>query len=186
MDAFIVRYPKRLIKTDIHLKENDNTQTFFIIHRQGQLPTIFIYQILNIIDDDINEWRCLPIQTSSHNSCLNYTQLISDKHQTNFINKLLEILTTIVDKRLTKNQKLVISKIKTLEEKQTMTSLSSTLSQELNISKTTARNCLQILRDIGLITCGSATNKGKHVHITPIGLLIFEEIEKKKKGDEKK
>ena len=60
-----------------------------------------------------------------------------------------------------------------------MTSLSDILSEELNISKTTVRNTLQILRDVGLINCGDAKNKGQPVGLTNIGEIIIERLKDK-------
>lgn len=60
-----------------------------------------------------------------------------------------------------------------------MTSLSDILSEELDISKTTVRNTLQILRDVGLINCGDAENKGQLVSLTNIGEIIIERLRDK-------
>jgi len=63
----------------------------------------------------------------------------------------------------------------------TMTSLSNILSDELGISKTTVRNILQVLRDVGLINCGNAENKGQIVSLTNIGKIIIEILKDKTK-----
>ena len=109
-------------------------------------------------------------------SCLNYEQCILEQDHNNFSCELLKTLIKLVDKRFTKKQKLVLKKIVTTKKNTTMTSLSDRLSEELNVSKTTVRIILQTLRDIGLISCGRATNKGKPVKLTKIGSIIVDRL----------
>jgi len=148
--------------------------------QQDLLPETFIYDLRYISDCDLDERRCLPIRYRCRYLCLNYKQCISEQDHNNFSCESLKTLVKLVDKRLTKNQKRVLKKIETTQ-KTTMTSLSNMLSEELNNSKITVRNILQILRDVGLINCGDVKNKGQLVSLTNIGKIIIERSKDKNK-----
>ncbi len=142
------------------------------------MPETFICDFRYNTECDLDERRCLPIRYRCQYLCLNYKQCISEQDHNNFSCESLKTLVKLVDKRLTKNQKRVLKKIETAQ-KTTMTSLSNILPEELNISKTTVRNTLQILRDVGLINCGDAKNKGQLVSLTNIGEIIIERLKDK-------
>lgn len=144
------------------------------------MPETFICNIQYNNSCDLDERRCLPIPYRCRYLCLNYKQCISEQDHNNFSCKYIETLVKLVDKRLTRNQKRVFERIET-SNKTTMTSLSNILSEELNISKTTVRNILQVLRDTGLINCGDANNKDQFVSLTDIGEIIIEILKDKNK-----
>ena len=146
---------------------------------QGLLLKTFIYELLHNNRCDLNERRCVPIQNKCRYLCLNCKELISDQDHFNFNCDLLDITTKLIDKRLTKKQKLILKKITTTKKNTTMTSLSNILSEELNISKTTVRNILQTLRDVGLIYCGTTKNKGEPLRPTKIGEIIIDRLKDK-------
>ena len=182
VDAFIVhnslskKKPRFIGITN--KKQDDFNNDFEQFDEQGLLPTTFICEMRHDNTCDLNERRCLPIQNQCWYSCLNYEQCKLEQDHNNFSCDLLKTLIKLVDKRLTKKQKLVLKKIVTTKKNTTMTSLSDRLSEELNISKTTARIILQTLRDVGIISCGRATNKGEPVRLTEIGSVIIDGLEK--------
>ena len=183
VDVFIVHNSlskKRSNYININHKEpKDFNNDFEQLDGQGLLPTTFICEFSYNNNCDLNERRCLPIQNQCRYSCLNYEQCILEQDHNNFYCDPLKTIIKLVDKRLTKKQKIVLKKITTTNKNTTMTSLSTILSEELNISKTTVRNILQILRDVGLIYCGSAKNKGESVRPTKIGKIIIDRLKDK-------
>ena len=146
---------------------------------QSLLHKTFIYDF-QYNKSDLDERRCLPIRYRCRNLCINYKQIKSKQDQEKLFYESLTTLIRIIDKRLTKNQKRILKKIQTTKQT-TMTSLSDIFSKELDISKTTVRNSLQIFREIGLIYCGNAENKGQLVSFTPIGEIILDELKNNKK-----
>jgi len=143
---------------------------------QGLMPKTFIYDIYNNYDCDLNERRCLPIQNRCRYLCLNCKEFISDQDHINFKCNLLDVTAKLVDKRLTKKQKIVLKKISQIESKMTMSFLVVKLSDELKIGRTTIRVILQTLRDVGLISCGSSVNKGNPVQLTPVGNIVINKL----------
>jgi len=94
---------------------------------------------------------------------------------------LLDIITDLVNIRLTKKQKIILKEIAQIQEKQTMPNVSENLSKNLNIGKTTVRVILQILRDIEFISCGTNKNKGDPLKLTKIGKLVSNNLLQVKK-----
>ena len=190
MDAFIVRNIHPINKSGsivLNFKKSKYSKNDFEqINGQSLLPKTFIWYDRYNNRCDLNEWRCLPIQNQCRYSCLNCKQFILGQDHNDFSCDPLKTLVKLVDKRLTKKQKLILKKISTNETKTTMTSLSNILSEELNISKTTARVILQFLRDVGLITCGKATNKGEPVRLTEIGKIIIDSLKENENWEMKK
>jgi hypothetical protein len=143
-------------------------------NRQGLLLKKLKYRTPNN-KNDCYEWRCLPIYKIRKPTPV--IELITpDTKNTNFNQDLINVITKLVDKRLTKKQKLILKKISNIENKTTMSFLTVTLSKELKIGKTTARNTLQTLRDVGLIYCGNSENKGTPVKITRIGKIVIDRL----------
>lgn len=183
VDVFIVHnshLKKKSNYIDINRKEpKELNNDFRRKNRQGLLPKKFICEWQYNNTCDLNERQCLPIQNHCHYLCLYYKQFILEPDRNDFSCNLLISLVNFVDKRLTKKQKLVLKKIKTTQKKITMTSLSNILSEELNFSKTTVRNILQILRDVDLIYCGNVKNKGEPVRLTKIGEIVNNRLKEK-------
>lgn len=143
---------------------------------QGLMPKTFIYKISNSYDCDLNERRCLPIQNRCRYLCLNCKEFIPEQDHKNFNCDLLEVTAKLVDKRLTKKQKLVLKKISQIDSKMTMSFLVVKFSDELQIGRTTVRVILQTLRDVGLISCGSSVNKGNSVKLTHVGKIVVNRL----------
>jgi len=180
VDAFIVHncHHKNNVK-----KNNNYIQEIKKIHNiyqknngQGLLPKKLIYENFNNINHDLNERRCLPIQNRCQFLCLNCKEYISDQDHTNFQCDLIEVTAKLVNKRLTKKQKIVLKKISQIKTKMNMSFLVIKLSDELGVGRTTIRVILQTLRDIGLISCGNSKNKGDPVKLTPIGKIIVNRL----------
>jgi Mn-dependent DtxR family transcriptional regulator len=55
-----------------------------------------------------------------------------------------------------------------------MTHLVSSLSQELEVSEPTVRRTVQLLRELGLVTCGNQFSKGRVVRVTRLGSAVLE------------
>ena len=143
VDAFTVhncRPADSAKKNNTYSEELHDTYNIFQKNDgQGLLPKTVLNDTLHNNGCDFNERRCLPIQNQCRYSCLNYKQCILEQDRNNFSCDLLKTLIKLVDKRLTKKQKLVLKKIVTTKKNTTMTSLSDRLSEELNVSKTTVR-----------------------------------------------
>ncbi|MFH1424323.1 MAG: hypothetical protein ABIG20_01440 [archaeon] len=90
--------------------------------------------------------------------------------------ELLEAVLRLSRKRLTKNQKRVLKKVAELENEITMSALLRGLSAELCLGESTVRVILQTLRDVNLIVCGDAGNKGLSVGLTLVGEIVMEDM----------
>jgi len=164
------------IKNVIIKFDSIKTQIIYNVE-QSLLPIRFIYYKNNNIMVDCNERRCLPIYTE-HQAIYRGTL----ESTINIENDLLDVVNKLVEKRLTKKQKLVLRKISQIETKMTMSFLAKKLSLELKVGKSTIRIILQTLRDVGLISCGSYDNKGKPVELTRIGRIVSKKLDGEKKN----
>ena len=142
------------------------------------MPKTVLNDTLHNIGCDFNERRCLPIQNRCRYSCLNCKEFISDKDHIIFNCDLLDVTEKLADKRLTKKQKLVLKIISQIKSKRTMSFLVVKISDELNVGRTTVRVILQVLRDIGLISCGSSIDKGSPVQLTRVGKIVVNKLNK--------
>lgn len=184
VDAFIVDNHQQRI---FEINSTNNTECkfkkkyFYNYNGQGLLPKRFILSIPNITRYDRCKRRCLPIYSAGNNTCKNIVKLETNNEDTIFEKDLLDIITDLVNIRLTKKQKIILKEIARIQEKQTMPNVSENLSKNLNIGKTTVRVILQILRDIGFISCGNNKNKGDPLKLTKIGKLVSNNLLQVKK-----
>lgn len=180
MDVFIVDYhhPTKIVinTSDSITKFEWATNDFKKHNGQSLLPNKFIYRLHYNIRLGCNERRCLPIHNDNKPICRGLIELNLDLENTIFDCYLLDVVTKLAEKRLTKKQKLVLKKISCIESKMTMSFLAERLSNELKIGKTTARLILQTLRDVGLISYGSSENKGQAVKLTKVGKIVTNKL----------
>lgn len=185
MDVFIVDYyhPTKIVTntSDSITKFGWTTNDFRKHNGQGLLPNKFIYWLHYNIKLGCNERRCLPIHIDNKPICRGLIELTIDLENTIFDCDILDVVTRLVEKRLTKKQKLVLKKVSCIESKMTLSFLAERLSNELKIGKSTVRVILQTLRDIGLISCGSSDDKGKPVELTKIGKIVINRLDREGK-----
>jgi len=78
-------------------------------------------------------------------------------------------------KTLNPTQKNVLEELNR-HEKRTLSSLLPELAGQINVAESTVRRAAAMLRENGLVECGSADNKNVGVRLTPTGKTILEAI----------
>jgi len=89
---------------------------------------------------------------------------------------------------ISKNEALVLAQLLNQKNRFCQTNLSALcleLSEKTNVSEPTCRRLLQFLRELDLISCGSAGCKGKKVKLTRFGEEFFHELGKIKEKENK-
>ena len=83
-----------------------------------------------------------------------------------------ETLLLLSCKTLTTTQKTVLEEL-CCHEGRTLSSLLPELAGQMQVAGSTVRRAAAMLRDCGLVECGSADNKNVVVRITPAGKVIL-------------
>ncbi|MBN1682562.1 helix-turn-helix transcriptional regulator [Candidatus Bathyarchaeota archaeon] len=89
---------------------------------------------------------------------------------------LEKILITTSNKQLTKKQKIILKLISQKEGEEVYTTLIDSLSEYLDIPKSTIRWNLKGLRESGLIYAGDRDNKGVPVSLTDLGRIMTDVV----------
>ncbi|MFP4115577.1 MAG: hypothetical protein ACLFTQ_00010 [Candidatus Aenigmatarchaeota archaeon] len=89
------------------------------------------------------------------------------------VDGLLSISKTLLQNRLTPRKRSVIQN---LESGKTLSQLSRDISEAREVSEATAKRTLRMLRDLGLVDCGSDGDEGKPLQVTDAGRLVLKEV----------
>lgn len=85
----------------------------------------------------------------------------------------IQALSVLLDLKLTDKQRLVLQRFKENGLDKNMTCLVWELSDELELSEPTVRRTVQLLRSLGLVSCGDKKSKGRNLKLTPLGQKVL-------------
>ena len=86
----------------------------------------------------------------------------------------IQALSVLLDLKLTNKQQLVFDRLQEDCLQGNMTCVVWSLSEELDLSEPTVRRTLQLLRSLGLVSCGSKSSRGSELRLTPLGQKVLE------------